>query len=675
MKNNKRDFNLAAKVLLGLSIFSLIMGTITSFQNYRISSSLGMGEIYNHYLIEVVFNILMIWAAIMMFAKKKIGLIAFLLLGVLRMFATIPFGTNISTAYYLGRKSVLFFLDVGLLAIALCFRKNGISGWRAFLATDEWIETNFTDKLVALEKQYRPSLDESESSTVLVSEIAENPTDNSDNFEVIVPEAASPIVKETASSAPIMEKRKSSKFKLWYAIVCVVAIIAISFLYILVKPYPDYIITFSEKWNYTLKRPNNSVVERLIKQADTYYCYGGILIAGEKNTDVKYEVGYDAYRDIDDIYSQNPIPSIYVIKDTLLEKSNIDETSTYFLHWTDNDRIGSHYGRVNGSVLKERFERLDSLFPSNVKLLAEVFDLKESAKVRRDIYNIAASIPLTDMELFDDIYDYYDDFDKETQITELYDLNYKYNKNNIAFLKSASSYYYNHNNKDKAKEATNRILSIDGKNPAGLTLTSEFYADEGKWEKASEYAKKAIDYDGSSPCPYFVYAESLYKLGDKSAARRQFNIASKKTKWYDREAIRLEKKYREAGGCSFTIKTFDFGFKSYDGKIITNFGEKLYSSKSQYICPRISVKFDRAYENDEIQCKLYCRGELCTGEDSSNGYTYIDTIHYYGMEGMEAEIELLGWGSSYSGTWPSGNYRFEVYFNNELIGSETFHIY
>lgn len=76
METNKRDFNLAAKIILGLSILSLIMGTITSFQNYSIYSSFGMGGNQNHYLIEAVFDMLMIWAAIMVFAKKRVGLIA-----------------------------------------------------------------------------------------------------------------------------------------------------------------------------------------------------------------------------------------------------------------------------------------------------------------------------------------------------------------------------------------------------------------------------------------------------------------------------------------------------------------------------------------------------------------------------------------------------------------------
>ena len=94
----KRDFNLAAKIILGLSILSLAIGTFTSFQELSLYSKMGFGGSQTHRLMEAIMNLLMIWAAVMIFAKKRIGLIAFIALGVIRMFVTIPSGTDVSMA-------------------------------------------------------------------------------------------------------------------------------------------------------------------------------------------------------------------------------------------------------------------------------------------------------------------------------------------------------------------------------------------------------------------------------------------------------------------------------------------------------------------------------------------------------------------------------------------------
>lgn len=666
----KRDFNLAAKIILGLTILSLAIGTITSFQEVSLYSKMGFGGSQTHRLMEAIMNLLMIGAAVMVFSKKRIGLIAFIALGLLRVFVTIPRGTDVSSAYYLGGNTMLFLRDVAPLAIALCFRKNGISGWKAFFASDDYVQEHYKENLPEDVVKDSPAVNKMILDNEVVKDVSEESQINQEQLASNNDNMSVPGIPQTKESG-----KKPFLLKWWHFVVGAGALLILFFLIIAIKPYPEYIEKFSEKWNYIFKKPNNSVVERLIEKADTYHVDLGLLLAGEKNTDVTYRACYGAYRDLDKILSSSPVPDVFVIKDTLRDISLINDNATYFLSWIDEGKVSNSYGRIEGSWLKERHERLDSLIPNNVKLITEPFDLKAGAKALREIYDITATIPVTDMDLFDDICGYYEDFNKDTQVEELYELNYKYNKNNVEFLTSSANFYYGHEKKDKAKEAAQRILSIDRKNSSGLTIMAEMYADDEKWDLAAESAKKAIDYDGEDPSPYFIYAEALFKKGEKTDARRQYNTASKKTEWVNSNARRLRDKYKEAGGCSFTIRSIDFAFKTFDGKIITNYGEKLYSSKSQFISPRISVKFDRGYENDEVQCKLYCRGQLNTGEDSAGGYTYVDNIHYYGLEGTEAKVELQSWGSSYSGNWPPGNYRFEVYFKDELIGSESFHLY
>ncbi len=139
----KRDYNLAAKVFLGLAILSFVLGCVSNLINYSTYYKLGLGSSQSHMVIEAIFDVLLVVAAVFVFKRNKYALIAFLALAIIRMFATIPQGTDVSTAYYLGGKSVVLLRDVGLFCLAMFFRNNGITGWQSFFADDSFIESHF----------------------------------------------------------------------------------------------------------------------------------------------------------------------------------------------------------------------------------------------------------------------------------------------------------------------------------------------------------------------------------------------------------------------------------------------------------------------------------------------------------------------------------------------------
>lgn len=265
----KRDFNLAAKIILGLTILSLAIGTITSFQEVSLYSKMGFGGSQTHRLVEAIMNILMIGAAIMIFVKKRIGLIAFITLGVIRMFATIPSGTDVSTAYYLGGKTVLFLRDVGIFALALCFRKNGISGWKAFFADDEYIDTHFVEKAVDpsnTSSSYIQNCDsptqEIEHQTVDVNECDNCISDKAKEVVNTVPETPEVAKLDIDEGQPPLKQRKPLNLRVLIPLV-LGAVFVLLFALILFKSYPKNFDSFGDKFKYFFGLSNNGLSQKM----------------------------------------------------------------------------------------------------------------------------------------------------------------------------------------------------------------------------------------------------------------------------------------------------------------------------------------------------------------------------------------------------------------------------
>ena len=138
-KINKRDFNFGAKLFLGVSIFFLAKDIFAYLAVYDVVHMLGFVDRQSQLVTMISLNVLMIGSACTIYAKKRWGLLSFLLLAIVKVFVTIPPETN-GYAFALGYNIGVFIREMGLFLIAMCFRKNGISGWVAFFASDEYID-------------------------------------------------------------------------------------------------------------------------------------------------------------------------------------------------------------------------------------------------------------------------------------------------------------------------------------------------------------------------------------------------------------------------------------------------------------------------------------------------------------------------------------------------------
>lgn len=142
MKENPRDFNGAAKLFLVLAGFRLLMECIKSFQLIRINSMIGYST--EMYSAQLVFSVLAIAAIVFTMVRKRWGLVVLLVVAVLEVFAMIPTGGKLSYSYLLGGQVAEFLFNYGLFLIAMCFKKDGLSGWVSMLASEEYVLAHLT---------------------------------------------------------------------------------------------------------------------------------------------------------------------------------------------------------------------------------------------------------------------------------------------------------------------------------------------------------------------------------------------------------------------------------------------------------------------------------------------------------------------------------------------------
>ena len=127
--------------------------------------------------------------------------------------------------------------------------------------------------------------------------------------------------------------------------------------------------------------------------------------------------------------------------------------------------------------------------------------------------------------------------------------------------------------------------------------------------------------------------------------------------------------------CPIVITEIQMGNTKSGGQIISDYGKKIYSSKTQFLKARISYMTVDANVNDDIELKynLYTpSGKLSTGTSSPRGYSSSGEVE---ISSYDTSAEIFGWGYSQSGHWAAGTYKFEIYYADRCIGVKTFTIY
>ena len=690
MKNTKRDFNGAAHFFLGLSLACVAMTIVSNSINISNYNYFGWNS--SILIKEIVIDALILGAGVLTFMKKKSGLIALVILFIVRMFVTIPWNSDTSTAYLLGGKTADLFRDFAPFAIAMCFKKNGISGWKSMLASEEYVIAHTIMKERIDEPIDEQTVDESspngqddeqhkpkEESEVFQPTIVENEQDQGAGIEAHVEEkpqvAAFPVSDEKIEEEKnTLTRPKTSLSKV--AKVCIASIIGIIAVcagiavIIATKSYPDYISSFGDKWKYTFNLPNDKLVKKIMDGIHGDNPDGYIIVEFSDGDVIGYTKEYYFDNRIDIHREWHPIQ----IHSTIREIPNPNDI-----------KIGKEYAVADSEhenwkiIPKDEADELKDEWLNDIKepgaVVKKVYEVvlyeyEASLKKEMSIADIAATIPVKSVDVMDEVGGYYYNEENYSKAADYYRFLLKKNPRDPAIKGRLALSLTRGGDYEDARVFAEEAIKKDSKELTALSALALIEAENYNWGEVKKWAKKAIDYGSENSNVYYAYCEALYKQGEIKASHEYYNKAFE----LYRNNPRREK-FTEYAGCPFEIQAFHYiAFKtSQSGStILIPKDEKLVRSKCYYVGFEFDATFFR-YDEARIGIKLFENNKLLTGLTSQDGYTYFATVDR--KEPGKVTFNVGGWGNNSGSSWAAGRHRIELWYKDEKIAEDTFQIY
>lgn len=668
MNPEKRDFNLAARIFLYLSLVANLILVISCFVKIRLHSSLEIS--ITQPVVNMLFTIAILITGMFIFRVSKIALTLFISLFIARLLVVSSLGGGYGFAFNLGGNMWLIIRDLVPFMIALCFRKDGISGWKAFFSKsqDEITENKPNDTTVSApineNTQASEVVENVTQNEVIIENTSKIEANNETTTQEIVSKTDNTKIEDDILSDNKPKKKTNKKIIIPLIIIGFIIISMIS--YINFKTYPDYISEFgnhfSDKWKYTFNQPNDSLAIRVYRKAmDNRY----------QGTFLMYSAYMESYTDYDNnsmIYDNtyDTFPTIYALTDTIHSKNEILEGDRYGIYFSKAD-WNKKWKIIRGNKLYEQFYKIEKeLETISIIKLSEI-QLKEELKEETRLFDIITDIPISDVTILEKLAYHFKRKDNYTKLSDLYKTSLKAMEDNSEVNALLASTLYKVGDKESAVIYANRALELNEKELLALEVMCLHHADKREWKEAKQLSRKAIDYGAESSTPYYVYACASYETNDKSEAQNFYNRAANLD-----YLSPLREKYEYCAGAPFIVLDIEIGFSDSKGNIITKHGQTLYSSKSKYIDPIATIKALRPF-SCTVDCKLYANGKLSEGQFSENGYTYTSEISRY--KTITNEEEIGGWGNNTAGNWKAGNYRFEIWYKGEKMYTKNFKIY
>ena len=170
---------------------------------------------------------------------------------------------------------------------------------------------------------------------------------------------------------------------------------------------------------------------------------------------------------------------------------------------------------------------------------------------------------------------------------------------------------------------------------------------------------------------YLRKEEQARKLLEQERERQRREAEERRRAEEERKAA--EKARREAEQNRLPeIYSIEIGNVTYDGDVITDYGDNIYSSETMYLAAQINCK---SYEDREYKFDVKWinpDGSIRMGDSSPTGYTCSES--YYLSYGERTE-EIAGWGGKTKGWWEAGNYAIEIWCEGTLLKRKEFTIY
>lgn len=434
-------------------------------------------------------------------------------------------------------------------------------------------------------------------------------------------------------------------------LLCLIVFLAIS-----LSHCPSFVSRFGDKLKYVLHCSNDDLARQLIDESYTNRHSGDFFILFNDGTPAIADSAY-VYNKLDDEDLENATVQVMDGEYNVTFPANPGMIqSVYFM--VDAGSCTVFYK----SAKKELYDRF-----SKQGIHREDFSIRECRQFVESCYTRALEIPTKNIGTTKKIADYFIERENYNKAIRAYQVSLSINKKNPELLGLLAFAHYQNKDTEDAEVYANKALKYNDTETNALTTLSVLSAQHENWNDALKWSKKAIDYGTELPEAFFVYSASLYNHGEKGQAHNYYNKA------FNMDAYcPLAKKYSKYGGCPLEINDLLFSFTDSNGDTVTDFGETLYSSKSQYVTTKMeATSFRRGVYTFDI--KFYENGILSTGDtNAKDGYTYNHTVRI--REVGDTSLLLGGWGSNVRGCWDRGRYRIEVWYEGELIGSKRFEI-
>ena len=201
-----------------------------------------------------------------------------------------------------------------------------------------------------------------------------------------------------------------------------------------------------------------------------------------------------------------------------------------------------------------------------------------------------------------------------------------------------------------------------------------------KLMQQKQYAKAIEFFNAAADCPDKPANDDLARKREecRSAIAQAENARQAELQRQQEAARQREEAARQAEAAAkkgwMDIKSITFGNEDYDRNVLTAAGSVLYTKEMRYLAPK--VRYDGLSKESntiELYWKIYWPdGTLSTGQNSPEGYTSHGT--YTINSGTGNELSLIGWGNKDGGTYSPGTYRFELWYDGNLLKSATFRI-
>lgn len=194
------------------------------------------------------------------------------------------------------------------------------------------------------------------------------------------------------------------------------------------------------------------------------------------------------------------------------------------------------------------------------------------------------------------------------------------------------------------------------------------YGEIGHQQK--KWPQRYIEVAPEDSRGYFYLAKALYNEGNKEQARILYNKAIK----IDPDNY-LGLHYSYIGDVPFIIKSISVANSSGNGpKYIKDmvFDTKIFVDKAQSLT--FMGKIDPLRTGlFNVDIKLFINGRLSIDDESYNGYTKNQFVKIDNLD--DNSCYLGGFGYMLPGNFDAGEYRYEVWFGGEKLGSKSFKIY